>query len=66
MLDMVCPDCNVPIMRSREKEEVCCVCGDEYMEKSKPADQKETPKAPAVANKPQPKKPVGNPRHRGF
>ena len=30
MLEHSCPDCNVPIMRSRQKEEICCVCETEY------------------------------------
>ena len=30
MLEQVCPDCDVPIMRSRKKEEICCVCETDY------------------------------------
>ena len=30
MLEETCPDCNVPIMRSRSKEEICVVCGSAY------------------------------------
>ena len=30
MLEETCPDCNVPIMRSRSKEELCVVCGQAY------------------------------------
>ena len=34
MLDQNCPDCLVPIMRSRDKkEEICCVCHEEYKSK---------------------------------
>ena len=30
MLDTVCPDCLVPIMRSRNKEELCVICDQAY------------------------------------
>lgn len=30
MLEETCPDCNVPIMRSRSKEEICVVCENAY------------------------------------
>ena len=35
MLETTCPDCLVPIMRSRDKkEEICCVCHEEYKNKA--------------------------------
>ena len=34
MLETTCPDCQVPIMRSRQKEEICCVCETEYQNKA--------------------------------
>ena len=41
MLNEVCPDCNIPIMRNRNKtEEICCVCGTAYKEQP---SQKQTP-----------------------
>ena len=30
MMGESCPDCFVPIMKSRNKEEVCVVCGTAY------------------------------------
>ena len=39
MLDKTCPDCDVPIMRSRQNEEICCVCETEY--KNKTEEKKE-------------------------
>ena len=34
MLEQVCPDCDVPIMRSRKKEEICCSCDTAYQTKT--------------------------------
>ena len=37
MLADTCPDCFVPIMRSRDKKEDKCVgCGTDYLKKDKP------------------------------
>ena len=33
MLEEVCPDCMVPIMRSRQGEEQCVICNDAYKQK---------------------------------
>ena len=43
MLEATCPNCNVPLMRSRQKEEICVVCETEYQNK------KEEMKEPAMA-----------------
>ena len=30
MLDLVCPDCGVPCMRDKQKNEICPHCGEKY------------------------------------
>ena len=34
MLDESCPDCFMPIMRNKNKQEVCPMCDREYQNKS--------------------------------
>ena len=40
MLAEVCPDCMIPIMRSRSKEDMCVICDQDYKKEDKKDETK--------------------------
>ena len=47
MLGSVCEDCNVPLMRNKEKDEICVVCDHNYRKDVPPPPvKKEQPPTP--------------------
>ena len=53
MLETVCPDCFVPIMRSRSGVELCVLCNDAYKNKEDKDVQKHLVNSSASLIKPQ-------------
>ncbi len=46
MLGSACDDCSVPLMRNKEKDEICVVCERNYRKDLPPPVKKEQPITP--------------------